>query len=178
MTCGGPSRTRTCDLLVRSVLKGDYRGQRDTAAPPVSACFSHSGQHQNTASRYRLSVICRSRPSRFQPAGCVPTMCLCKALQWNRAKKSARSSLRKEPSSSTMGATGLYDDAPCGQQAEDTCSYSPDATSSTGPAIWISSSHRTRVSCMISRCDPRQSARIRRLSRADRLCRQRPHRRQ
>ena len=60
---GAPSMTRTCDLLVRSGKKGVNRGQRETAAPHFSAGFSLLGQHQNSASRSRLSVICQSRLS-------------------------------------------------------------------------------------------------------------------
>jgi hypothetical protein len=60
---GGPSRTRTCDLLVRRATKGGNRGQRETAAPRFSACFRDLGQPQKTASRYRLSVVCQSGPS-------------------------------------------------------------------------------------------------------------------
>src|SRR5580765_3348915 len=41
---GGPSRTRTCDLLVRRAKKGGTRGQRETAAPHFSACFRDLGQ--------------------------------------------------------------------------------------------------------------------------------------
>jgi len=36
---GAPCTTRTCDLLVRSVKKGDYLGQRDTAAPVFIGLF-------------------------------------------------------------------------------------------------------------------------------------------
>ena len=50
----------TCDLLVRSGKKGVNTGQREIAALRFSACFSLLGQHQNTASRYALSVICQS----------------------------------------------------------------------------------------------------------------------
>ena len=60
LTIGGPSRTRTCDLLVRRVSERHNREQPRTAAPLFSASFRISGQHRTTAGRYPLSANCQS----------------------------------------------------------------------------------------------------------------------
>ena len=57
---GGPSRTRTCDLLVRRRSKGGNEGQRETAAPDFISVPANTRQPKTTTSRYRLSVICQS----------------------------------------------------------------------------------------------------------------------
>jgi hypothetical protein len=60
LRAGAPCRTRTCDLLVRSLPKGDNRGQHGAAAPDFIDVPSYPQPPETTPSRYRLSVICQS----------------------------------------------------------------------------------------------------------------------